>query len=147
MATQSSQKGRMATQSLQKGRVGQIPAQSSSRSVCYPKRNIGCPNHFLKNLVIIVQVWFCCSCSSSIKERNEERGGSAKAKEDNGTEAHERLRIFRGRAQLSKGVSSPALDLYPTPSYRVKKGKGSEIEVKNIRRLEKRGGDVRLKKP
>ena len=62
----------------------------------------------------------------------EEKGESVKAKEDNGTEAHERLRIFRGRAQPSKGVSSPALDLYPTPSYRVKKGKGNEIEMKNI---------------
>ncbi|KAK2558687.1 hypothetical protein P5673_018890 [Acropora cervicornis] len=70
--------------------------------------------------------------SSSIEERKEERGGNTKTKEDNGTEAHERLRIFRGRAQLSKGVSNPALDLYPTPSYRVKKGKGNEIEMKNM---------------
>ena len=75
---------------------------------------------------------FCCNCSPSIKERKEEGGESTKTKEDNGTEAHEKLRIFRGRAQPSKGVSSPALDLYPTPSYRVKKGKGNEIETKNI---------------
>ena len=33
-------------------------------------------------------------------------------KKDCGTKAHDRLRIVRGRAQLSKGVSSPALDLY-----------------------------------
>ena len=90
------------------------------------------PNLFFKNLVLIAQAWFCCNRSSSIEERKEERGGSTKTKEDNGTEAHERLRIFMGRAQPSKGVSSPALDLYPTPSYRVKKGKGNEIEMKNI---------------
>ena len=67
-------------------------------------------------------------------DKREKRGKreSTKTKEDKGTEAHEKLRIFRGRAQPSKGVSSPALDLYPTPSYRVKKGKGNEIEMKNI---------------
>ena len=36
------------------------------------------------------------------------------------------LRIFRGRVQPSKGVSSPALDLYPIPLCRVKKGKRKE---------------------
>ena len=61
---------------------------------------------FLKKLsFLITQVWFCCNCSSSIKERKEERGGSIKTKENNGTEAHERLWIFRGRAQPSKGVT------------------------------------------
>ena len=89
------------------------------------KETLGAQTIF-KNPVLIAQVWFCCSCSSSIKERKEERGGSAKAKEDNGTEAHERLRIFKGRAQPSKGISSPALDLYPTPLCRVKKGKRKE---------------------
>ena len=67
------------------------------------------------------------------REKRKE-GKVQKIKEDNGTEAHEKLRIFRGRAQRSKGVSSPALDLYPTPSYRVKKEKGNVIEMKNIRR-------------
>ena len=90
------------------------------------------PKLFFKNLVLIAQAWFCCNRSSSIEERKEERGGNTKTEEDSGTEAHERLRILRGRAQPSKGVSSPALDLYPTPSYRVKKGKGNEIEMKTI---------------
>ena len=95
------------------------------------KDTLGAQTIFL-NLVLIAQAWFCCNRSSLIEERKEERGGSGKTKDHNSTEAHGRLRIFRGRAQQSKAVSSPTLDLYPTPSYRVKKGKGNEIEMKNI---------------
>ena len=58
-------------------------------------------------------------------------------------------RLMKGceSSRVERNLARGFLDLYPTPSCRVKKGKGGEIEVKNIRRLEKRGCDVRLKNP
>jgi hypothetical protein len=49
------------------------------------------------------------------------------------------LRILRGKAQPSRGVSSPVPDLCPTPPCRVRwkrKGKNTEEELATLRKNE-----------